>query len=115
MKSDVEKETDKKKPTKKPSDDAIENEENIAEDSVEETATDAANEENEMEVDKSDNEDTESAKKGDDKEKRKKFVRLFCVHCRIESATFKVSEHCGRWPFISLRILHLFEFLSHLS
>lgn len=49
-----------------------------------------------MQVDKSDDEDTESVKKGDDKEKRKKFVRLFCVHCRIESATFKVSKYFGQ-------------------
>lgn len=27
----------------------------------------------------------------DDKEKRKKHVRLWCVHCRIECATFKVN------------------------
>lgn len=46
----------------------------------------------ETHVDKStDNEDEE--KKGDDKEKRKKFVRLWCVHCRIESATFKVRRN----------------------
>lgn len=29
--------------------------------------------------------------KVDDKEKRKKHVRLWCVHCRIECATFKVK------------------------
>lgn len=91
-KSDTEKESEKKKSVSKKStaatDSANESEDKKETESTEEKTE--AVEGDEALVDKStDNEDEE--KKGDDKEKRKKFVRLWCVHCRIESATFKVS------------------------
>lgn len=95
-KSDAEKESDKKKSTKKPSDDDNnENDENKdADESIDDSKTDATNDADKLPIDKSSDAegDSESVKKGDDKDKRKKFVRLFCPHCRIESATFKVTK-----------------------
>ncbi|XP_031632497.1 zinc finger protein on ecdysone puffs-like isoform X2 [Contarinia nasturtii] len=91
-KSDVDKESDKKKSTKKPSDDnENENDENQVEETIDDSKLNAPNEADKLPITKaSDNEDDkESVKKEDEKEKRKKFVRLFCPHCRIESATFK--------------------------
>lgn len=98
LKSDAENESDKKKTTKKSADSVgIENDENKECGSVDAAEVDATAEEaetDELQVGKSsDAEDDESDKKGDDKEKRKKFVRLFCMHCRIESATFKVMAN----------------------
>lgn len=47
-----------------------------------------------MDIDKmadAEKDDKKKIKTDDNKEKRKKFVRLWCVHCRIECATFKVK------------------------
>lgn len=88
-------ESEKKKPIKKATiiDSSNESEDKKDDDNeVTEEKIEDATEGDEMQVDKlSDAEDDE--KKGDDKEKRKKFVRLWCVHCRIESATFKVNAY----------------------
>lgn len=87
---DDEKDSEKKKNASKKStatDATNESEDKKETESTEENADAAVGEE--APLDKStDNEGDE--KKSDDKEKRKKFVRLWCVHCRIESATFKV-------------------------
>lgn len=91
-KMDAESDADKKKITKKSAiDDGNENAESkVLESGDGSTADIQADTGDDIQMDKtSDNEDDE-AMKDDDKEKRKKFVRLFCVHCRIESATFKV-------------------------
>lgn len=90
-KSDNEKEPEKKKGKKSTTaDSSNESEDKKETESTEDKLDESNAETNEMLVDKSsDNEDDE--KKGDEKEKRKKFVRLWCVHCRIESATFKVN------------------------
>lgn len=48
-----------------------------------------------MDTDKvadADKDDKKKIKIDDNKEKRKKFIRLWCVHCRIECATFKVNK-----------------------
>lgn len=84
-KSGDEKDPEKKKSVKKTTTEGGDNKET---ESIEGEG-DFAAEGDEMTVDKSDNEDADD--KGDDKEKRKKFVRLWCVHCRVESATFKVQ------------------------
>lgn len=91
-KSDGEKEPDKKKPKKTTTDSGNEIDDNKETESAEGGGGDATNETDEMLIDKSDNDDDDAGKKGDDKEKRKKFVRLWCMHCRIESATFKVGK-----------------------
>lgn len=90
QKPDAEHDAEKKKTTKKAAADADnENGENKDAESGDGIAPDTT-EADEMLVDE-DNGDGGSPKKDDDKEKRlKKFVRLLCVHCRIESATFKV-------------------------
>lgn len=92
MKLEADNETDKKKTTKKSTENSKETDENVKTEPADGTDGDNIAETDEMPVDKlSDAEDDdESKKKGDDKENRKKFVRLFCMHCRIESATFKV-------------------------
>lgn len=101
---DAESESDKKKAVKKSTIDGDnENAEGKVSESGEGGAADIETEaDDDMHIDKtSDNEDDET--KGDDKDKRKKFVRLFCVHCRIESATFKVRTtiELTNFPMIS--------------
>lgn len=91
----AESEQDKKKIAKKSgTDEDNENSEGKLLACGNESAADVQTEaDDDMKVDKtSDNEDDENLQKDEDKEKRKKFVRLFCVHCRIESATFKVCN-----------------------
>lgn len=114
-KSDTEKESEKKKSASKKSaaatDSANESEDKKETESTEEKTE--AGEGDEAHVDKStDNEDDE--KKGDDKEKRKKFVRLWCVHCRIESATFKVRRNenikCLSLQFNCISTLYVYTF-----
>lgn len=92
VKLEADNETDKKKTTKKSAENSKETDENVKTEPADGTDGDNIAETDEIPVDKlSDAEDDdESKKKGDDKENRKKFVRLFCMHCRIESATFKV-------------------------
>lgn len=94
VKLEADNETDKKKTTKKSAETSKETDENVKTEPADGTDGDNIAETDEMPVDKlSDAEDDdESKKKGDDKENRKKFVRLFCMHCRIESATFKVRS-----------------------
>lgn len=94
MKLEADNETDKKKTTKKSTENSKETDENVKTEPADEIDGDNIAETDEMPVDKSSDaeDDDESKKKGDDKEKRKKFVRLFCMHCRMECASFKVRS-----------------------
>lgn len=87
-KSDAENDTDKKKATKKSTESGNEIDDSKEADSVDAAEADITAEGDEMLVDKSSDAEDDESKKDDDK--RKKFVRLYCMHCRIESATFKV-------------------------
>lgn len=101
-KSDDDKETEKKKSSKKSAttENSIEGEDTKEIDATDEK-TDATAEGDELQENKSSDAEDDD-KKGDDKEKRKKFVRLWCVHCRIESATFKVDIHFIRFSIIPM-------------
>lgn len=113
-KSDNEKESEKKKSASKKStvtDSTNESDDKKGTESTEEK-TEATVEGDEAQVDKStDNEDED--KKGDDKEKRKKFVRLWCVHCRIESATFKVRRRRRRRRKIYQKYARTTDFIRY--
>lgn len=44
-----------------------------------------------VQVDNVDTEKDSKLKRLEEKDKRKKFVRLLCPHCRVECATFRVK------------------------
>lgn len=43
-------------------------------------------------VDNADTDKDSKMKRLEEKDKRKKFVRLLCPHCRVECATFRVKS-----------------------
>lgn len=44
-----------------------------------------------VQLDNIDNDKDAKMKRLEEKDKRKKFVRLLCPHCRVECATFRVN------------------------